>query len=132
MAIVPVRQRDRARAAAANQLGHAARMVRARANGPIRQPQVLTPGHSQYAPGLLRFQHALFRSAVGGQFAPGEIAQSNGVAERRMLGQRPAESDLQIVGVRPECQHVYRRHRIDYSLIRVNENGSSPFSGFPR
>ena len=52
------------------------------------------------------------------------------MAERRVLGERASEADLQIIRVRPERQQVYGLHPLDYSLIRVNENGSSLFSDF--
>ena len=53
--------------------------------------------------------------------------------KRGVLGERAAEADLQIVRVRTERQQIHhRRHALDYSLIRVKENGSSPFSGLPR
>ena len=49
------------------------------------------------------------------------------VAERRVFGERAAETDLEIIGMRAE------RHEIDpaHSRMRVNEKDSSPLSGCP-
>ncbi len=127
MAILPVRNGNRARTHAADQLDDAAYVIGGIPDRPVGQCKILAPGGAENLAGRLCFLYALVWRAVARHFAPRQIAQPDRVSERGVLGERAAQADFQIIGMGTERQQIESAH----SRIRVNENGSSPLSGVP-
>ena len=72
----------------------------------IGPAQVLAPCRSQHGARRLRLEESLLRRAVAAQLARCEVAQPDVQAARRVPGDGAAESDLEVVRVRSECQQV--------------------------
>ncbi len=100
-------------------------MFRFAAERPIREPQVHAPRGAEHRARGFGFRQALLDGAVAAHLAGGQIAQSHPVPQRRMLGNDAAEADLDVVGMRTECEDVYGA----VNGHRAHANTSSPFSG---
>ena len=82
-------------------------MFRFAAERPIREPQVHAPRGAEHRARGFGFRQALLDATVAAHLAGGQIAQSHAVPQRRMLGNDAAETDLDVVGMRTECEDVY-------------------------
>ena len=92
-------------------------------------PQVGAPECAEHVACGLGLDQPLCDRAVAPHLAAGQITQTDPVPERRVLGQRCADADFDVVRVRTECKHIDglqgRRHL-------VQPNTSSALSEPPR
>ena len=109
MTILPIGNGDRARPHAANQFDDLARVLLRGPDRAVGQREILAPRRAQHRARRLGLPDALIRSAVARHLAARQIAQPDRVTERRMLGERAAEPNLQIVGMRAERQQIEPR-----------------------
>ena len=128
--ILPVRQRDGPRPPPPDQLGRSQGVVVTLADSPIGQTEVLAPRRPEYDARGFCFGDPLPGCAVAAHLTAGQIAEPHAMAECRLLGEGPAQADLQIVGMRTESQQI-QVHAVQ-PFVRVNANSSSPLSGSPR
>jgi hypothetical protein len=76
------------------------------ADGAIGPPEILSPGRTQDNACGFRFGEAFVGRSVRCHLAAREIAQADPMTKRRMLGNRPAKADLDVIRVRAEHQQV--------------------------
>ncbi len=106
MAIVPVWDGDHPWLGSSNKGRSARHMSGAAADAAIGPPEIFAPRGPQHGASLFRFGEALFGRPVAAQLASREIAKTDAMTQRGMLGERRAKSDLEIVRMRPEREHV--------------------------
>src|SRR5215203_5471055 len=82
----------------------------------IRQPQILAPGRAQNRACRFALFKPLLGCAIGAELSPGEVAEADAMSARRVFRDRPAETDLEIVGMRAKDEQldVHRHGRLDY------------------
>src|SRR5262249_41620060 len=108
MSVVPVRNGDRARLTAPDQIDGRSDHVRRFGDAAVGPAEVLTPRGAEYACRFERFSAPLLARAVARQFAFGQIAEADGVSSGRVARDRAAEADLDVVGMRTENEQVQR------------------------
>jgi hypothetical protein len=108
MTVAPIGERQGARPMAPDEVDgvpHPLRRGRDRAVGPL---EILAKGGAEHARRGGAFFHPSSRRAVAAQFARGQIAQADGIPLGGVPGDRAAEANLEIVGVRAEDEQVQR------------------------
>ena len=105
--IRPVRQSDDARPRIAYHARSGAHVIGVAADGAIRPPEIHAPGCPKRCARVLGFGQALVNCPVAAHFACRQIAQPDTMTERRMLRDRAAEADLEIVGMRSEDEKIH-------------------------
>ena len=106
MPISSVWNGDRPGPGAPNELDDRADVRAIGADAAVRQRQVLAPARAEDRARGLAFPCALVRCAVSAEFAPGQIAQPDAMAERDLLGDGPAKPDFKIVRMRAKDEQV--------------------------
>src|SRR5687768_9765827 len=96
MAIGPIGQRDDARTRTPDQLCDDADVRWISADPPIRQPEIRPPPRTQCVARALGLGETLLGSSVAPHLSGSHIAQTDGVAERRMLCDRATNPDLDV------------------------------------
>ena len=76
------------------------------ADSAVREPQIGPPQCAEHRPGGLRLDEPLADRAVTPHLAASQITQAHPVSERRVLGQRGADADFDVVRVRTECEYI--------------------------
>ena len=102
-------------------------MIRRRADRAVGQSQVHAPGRTKHGARGLGFGEPFFDRPVAAHLTRRQIAEPDAMTERGMLGDDPADADLDVVRVRPDGQHINRGDR-----HRVQPNTSSALSSSPR
>src|SRR3989304_3954939 len=72
----------------------------------IGPPEVRAPGATEHLRCPMRFLQPFLDGAVAPHFARRQVAQTHAKAEQRVPGNRAAEADFDVVGMRPEDQQV--------------------------
>ena len=117
MAVVPVRDGNDLRPAGPHE-PHDVVEMRGRLEWPSVGPaEVDPPVGPQDGAGRFGFGQALLDRPIRPKLPLGEIAEPDAKAGRDVEGHGAPESDLDIVGVRPEHQKVDRRHLQDFSQV---------------
>ena len=122
VAIRPVRQRHRARSGPPDQVDRGANVIRIPPERAVRPAQVDAPRRAEDPTRLLGFGQPLLDGAVRSHLPRRQIAQADTIAKRRVLGNGPADTDLDVVGVRPEHEQI---HRIHVCLPRVQDTSAT-------
>jgi hypothetical protein len=83
------------------------------ADFPIGPAEILPPCCSEYQTRGLGFGKPLLYRAVAAHLACGQVAQSDAKASRRMMRNRAAQPDFQVVRMRSEYKEVDSHHRVN-------------------
>ncbi len=76
------------------------------ADGAIGPPQILSPGRTEDNACGFRFGEPFVGCSIRCHLAAREIAQTDLMTKRRMLGNYPTNANLDVVRMRPEHQQV--------------------------
>ena len=106
VSIRPGRQRDRARPRIAYQMGGGAEVIGVVADGAIGPPEIRSPRGAERRARLLGFGQPLVDGPVAAHLACRQTAQPDVMTERRVFRDRPAETDLKIVGMWTEDEKI--------------------------
>src|SRR5580692_5374549 len=108
MTVGPVRHRHHARLMTSNERHGLFQLPRILADPAIVPSQVVAPGRAQYLARRLTLRQPLVDGSVAAHLARSQVAEPHGQPERRMPGNRAAETDLDIVRMRPEHKQIDR------------------------
>ena len=128
MTIGPVGHRHDTRPCLADQARDGPQLVRVASNRAVRQPQVHTPRSPEHVTRGVGFRQALRDRAVAAHLARRQVAEAHAMAKRGVLGNKSANANLDVVGMRSDGQEIDRRER---GLHRVQPKTSSCLSGWP-
>jgi hypothetical protein len=107
MTIGPVRQRHCARPGLADERHRGADLLGA-ADRPVRPAQVDAPRRPEDGRRGVGLRQPLLDGAVAPHLPRGQIAQTDAEPEVHVTRNGAAEPDLDVVGMRPEDEHIHR------------------------
>ena len=113
MPIFPVRDGNRARLVTPDERDRGADLIGGAGDATVGPAEILTPGGTENTRSRFGFALPLFRRAVAAKLAGREVAEPDRMARGRVAGDNGAESDLDVVWMWSEDQHV-KRHLVDY------------------
>jgi hypothetical protein len=79
----------------------------------IGPSEIFAPRCPEHHPRGLGFRKPLFDGAVAAHLAGGQIAQPDAKATRRMVRNRPAQPDFQVIGMRSKYEEIDSHQRVN-------------------
>ncbi len=79
----------------------------------IGPAQVLAPGRAKHGTRGFGFGQPLVNRSVAPHFARRQVAQADAQTARRVMRDRPAKPDFEIVGVRTEHEQIDSHQRVN-------------------
>src|ERR1700704_4595272 len=124
MAIGPVRDADDARTVTADEGDGLNKVLRMFTDFSIGPAQVFAPGGTKDLARRFRFGQPLVHGPVAAHLAGGQIAQPDAQAERRMMSNRAAQADFEIVRMRAEDEKIDGHQRVNSNALSDGSSSS--------